>query len=119
MVSKYELRFSETDGRWLEAVENIHQGETIIGLPLVGMTEPDMFSLEIEPGFHIDCSQSPAGAIQHSCQPNAAVKRFKIVAWKCINQGESITLDYRRTENKLAAPFTCHCGHCPEGTRIE
>ena len=117
--AKYELRFSGVDYRALFATEKIRQGETIVTLPQSTIPYPDKYSLEAFPGWHIDCSYSPVGAINHSCKPNAAVKGNRIIAWTCIEPGEEITLDYKRTENKLAEPFTCGCGNCPSGTRIE
>ena len=118
-ANKVELRFSEIEGRKLYATEDIRQGEEIIGLPSIGMSQPDMYSLEVYPGVHVDCSQSLVGAINHSCEANAAVKGFSIIAWSCIKAGEEITLDYKRTENKLAAPFNCFCGSKKCRGRIE
>lgn len=117
--SNWELRFSGMDYRALFATEKIRQGETIINLPQFTVQNPDKYSLEVLPGIHVDCSFSPAGAINHSCKPTAAVKGSRVIAWRCIEPGEEITLDYKRTENKLANPFLCECGHCPPGTRIE
>lgn len=115
---KYEMRFRGEE-RSLVAVERFHQGETILGLPHVTQQYPDKYSLEASPGIHVDCSFVMAGAINHSCNPSASVRNFNIVAWRCIEAGEEITLDYRKTENKLANPFDCECGYCPPGTRIE
>lgn len=105
--------------RILKASRRIRQGETIINLPQVPMALPDQFSLEIYPGIHIDCSDSMAGAINHSCAPNAFVKDTRIVAWNCIMPGEEITLDYKATEKTLAVPFDCTCGRLGCRGRIE
>ena len=113
--SKWELKVSWFAGnlfRSLFATEKIRQGETILTLPQATVQYPDMYSLEISPGIHVDCASSPAGAINHSCKPTAAVKDNRIVAWRCIEPGEEITLDYKKTEHKLAAPFRCNCGFC-------
>jgi len=96
--------------RSLYAARDFRQGETIIGLPTITQPEPDMYSIEAWPGIHIDCSRSDAGATNHSCEPNAAVRGGALVAWSCIKAGEEITIDYKRTESKLAAPFDCNCG---------
>jgi len=96
--------------RSLVALKDFHQGEVIIELPQATLNGPDMYSIEVLPGIHVDCSFSPAGAINHSCDPNAAVRKNYIVAWNCIKEGDQITLDYKRTEHKLAAPFDCKCG---------
>lgn len=109
---------SDGDYRSLRATRRIRQGETIVDLPKIPLTAPDKYSLEIYPGVHVDCSQSKAGAINHNCSPNAFVKDTRVVAWKCILPGDEITLDYKITENKLAAPFNCDCGPSCRG-RIE
>lgn len=109
-MTKWQIKVSDTDGRALYAAEKIHQGEEILKLPGIGMTSPDIFSIQIYPGLHIDCSMSPAGALNHSCEANALVKDFRVVAWRCIEPGEMITIDYRRTEDKITSPFNCLCG---------
>lgn len=107
---RFEIRFSEVDGRYLVATDHFHQGELIAKLPGIGMSRPDIYSIEVHPGLHVDCAESPVGAMNHSCDPNAAVKDWRIIAWKCIRPGDPITLDYKRTETSLAAPFNCLCG---------
>lgn len=102
--------FSETKGRGLYAKRKFRQGETICGLPLTTLTNPDMYSLEAWPGTHLDCRDHPIGSTNHSCEPNAAVRGGGLVAWACINPGDEIVIDYKRTESKLAAPFNCMCG---------
>lgn len=102
----------------LAATRDIRQGETIVTLPSRTRFNPDKYSIELAPGIHVDCEHSKVGAINHSCSPNAAVRGFGVVAWRCITGGEEITIDYKRTESKLAEPFNCECGFC-EGKRIE
>ena len=109
----------ENGFRSLRALKNFHQGEHIINLPQMTTDEPDMYSIEVLPGIHVDCSNSQVGAINHSCEPNAAVRKGTIVAWNCINKGDPITIDYKRTESKLAAPFDCTCGSKNCKGRIE
>lgn len=91
------------------ALKDFHQGELIINLPQRSMAGPDRYSIEVSPGIHLDCTDSPVGAINHSCDPNAAVRNGRIIAWTCIKTGEEITIDYKRTEQKLAMPFDCKC----------
>lgn len=98
--------------RKLVASRDISLGEVIVTLPLATQPEPDKYSIEASSGVHVDCSKSLAGACNHSCKPNAAVRHFRIIAWECIKAGEEITIDYRKTEHKLAVPFLCRCGHC-------
>ena len=95
--------------RLLKATERIRQGEIIIELPDIPLAERDMYSIEVHPGVHVDCSKSPVGAINHACKANAAVRNGEIVAWACIEPGEEITINYRMTETHLTAPFVCKC----------
>lgn len=103
------IEYSEEGCRRLVATENIYVGRTIVLLPMKSLTEPDRYSIEASPGAHIDCTDSLAGAINHSCNPNARMRHFRIVAWECIKAGEEITIDYRVTESHIAFPFTCRC----------
>lgn len=99
----------DLDYRKLVASRDIFQGETIVTLPLKTLPGPDKYSVEASPGIHIDCTDSLAGAINHACSPNAAVRHFRIVAWTCISQGDEITINYLRTEHDMAVPFKCFC----------
>lgn len=105
--------------RSLRASKNFRQGEYILDLPTEVLSTPDKYSIEVLPGIHVNCTNSPAGAINHSCDPNAAVKKGSILAMSCIKAGDFITIDYKRTEDKLAAPFDCICGSKNCRGRIE
>lgn len=107
------------DYRTLVALRDFRQGEVILELPTETLKKPDKYSLEVLPGIHVDCSNSLAGFINHSCNPNAAVRKSRIVAWSCIKAEEVITLDYHRTEQKISAPFDCICGSKNCRGRIE
>lgn len=111
--------YYENGFRSLRALKDFHQGEPILELPQTALTGPDMYSIEVLPGIHVDCSQSPAGAMNHSCSPNAAIRKNRVVAWACIREGEEITIDYKRTEQNIAAPFNCRCGSKNCRKRIE
>lgn len=111
--------YFDGEQRSLRASRRIRQGETIVYLPEDPLLDPDQYSLEIYPGIHVDCSQSPAGATNHSCEPNSCVKDTRIIAWKCINPGDEITIDYKITEHQLAVPFDCYCGTKSCRGRIE
>lgn len=102
----------------LAATRDIRQGEVVATIPGRTRFNPDKYSIEMAPGIHIDCEFSKVGAINHSCNPNAAIRGFRVVAWRCIVGGEEICIDYKRTETKLASPFDCECGFC-DGKRIE
>jgi hypothetical protein len=106
--------FFEKGHKSLVADQDMRQGETIIELPKIFSFSADRYSIEVYPGIHVVCTDSPVGSINHSCEPNAAVRTDKIIAWNCIKKGEEITIDYKRTETKLSKPFDCKCGskHC-------
>lgn len=102
------IEFSSME-RKLVASKDIMMGETIVTLPLHTVPGPDKYSVEASPGVHVDCSNSLAGACNHACDPNAAIRHYRIVAWRCIKEGEEITINYNRTEYKMAVPFNCSC----------
>ena len=111
-LKKIEIR-EYKHNKGIFALEHIYQGETILELPTDNYSfEPDKYSIQITPGLHLDCSNHPIRHMNHSCEPNASVRGDRIVAWACIEEGEQITIDYKKTENKLAVPFTCYCGFC-------
>lgn len=111
--------FFDGKQKTLKATRRIRQGETITDLPTKIRPNPDKYSIEVHPGVHLDCEFTMVGAINHSCAPNAAVKDTRIIAWACINPGEEIKIDYKRTEQKLAVPFDCLCGSKNCKGRIE
>lgn len=115
---RYEIKVTGSE-RGLVATESISQGMVIALLPLVIQNHPDRYSIETSLGVHADCSSSPVGVINHSCNPNAAVRKGRIVSWSCIQPGDPITIDYKRTEQKLAEPFDCRCGSKNCRGRIE
>lgn len=69
---KYEVRFKGEE-RALFATAPFRQGETILE------------------------NITMVADINHSSQPNASVRKGKIIAWSCIEQGEEITIS---TANK-------------------
>lgn len=117
-MPSFEIRKTET-GNGLFATERISQGKVIMFLPKESQPLPDMYSIEVMPGIHINCADSPAGSLNHSCDPNAFVRDCRIVAWACIAPGDQITIDYKKTEQKLDAPFDCKCGAAKCRGRIE
>jgi hypothetical protein len=111
--------FFDGEQRSLRSTRRIRQGETILHLPKQIRMMPDKYSLEVTPGVHLDCEYHSVGAINHSCDPSAFVKDTRIVAWTCIDVGTPITIDYKKTEQKLANPFDCTCGSKNCRGRIE
>ena len=55
--------------------------------------------------------------INHSCVPSARVVTESVVTNKTLFPGDEVTIDYRRTEYEMAAPFEClTCGGMIRGT---
>jgi len=48
--------------------------------------------------------------LNHSCDPNAAVRERQLIAVRPIHPGEDLTFNYNTTEYDMASPFACHCG---------
>lgn len=119
MNDKWEIRTNDKSHRGLFATEKISQGQTVCNLPSNTVDRPDKYSIQVYPGIHIDCESSPAGVINHSCDPNAVVWKWQIVAWKCLEPGDEITINYSITEDEISSPFKCECGHCKEDTWIK
>jgi len=54
---------------------------------------------------------NPWWFINHSCNPNAGLKRIKtVVAMKNIKKGEEVTIDYSITEDDPYWEMQCNCG---------
>lgn len=108
-----EIRGTFKDNVGLFALRHFYQGERILELPEGNLLSvPNRYTLQISPDLHLDCSEHPIAALNHSCNPNAAVRGNKLIAWACIDPGEEITINYLRTETELAVPFKCECGNC-------
>ena len=79
-------------------------------------------SLQLSPGRHLvpppdlgvddDDTRYVWRYLNHSCAPNAIVQGRDVIACRPIWLGDEITFDYTTTEDTLAAPFHCGCGHC-------
>jgi hypothetical protein len=51
----------------------------------------------------------PGCYLNHSCEPNAMRSGVKVFAWRAIDTGEEITIDYRLNEFGKDR-WTCLCG---------
>jgi len=91
------------------ATEKIKLGETIVSLPQKFKGTRDRYSIQVSHNLHVDCSDHIIGSINHNCDPSASVKHMRIIAWKCIEPGEEVTIDYRKTESHLSEYFKCSC----------
>lgn len=70
-----------------------------------------MYPIQIGEDRYIDC-RPPAAFLNHSCEPNGAVKdTVRLVAGRAIQPGEEITMDYSTTmSGDCETGMTCLCG---------
>jgi hypothetical protein len=71
--------------------------------------KPTRTSICISTNKHIE--DRFGSVINHSCVPSARVAEESVVTNKTLFPGDEVTIDYRRTEKEMAAPFEClACG---------
>lgn len=57
--------------------------------------------------------------MNHSCNPSAVFRDFKLIAIENMRKGSEVTFDYRDTERRITSPFDCECGDKRCVKRIE
>ncbi len=95
-------------------------GATVMRFEGRASDTPTRYSVQIGPAEHLDpfdlldeqarLQWRSWMFLNHSCEPNAAVRDRSLVALRDIADGEGITFDYNATEWDMAEPFACHCG---------
>ncbi len=58
----------------------------------------------------IDTRNTPYRYINHSCYPNAAIKRTSLIALDDIKEGDEITIDYSMNDADPLWSIECNCG---------
>lgn len=71
------------------------------------LESPTRTSIQIAPNKHME--DSLGQFINHSCHPSVQVRGDQLVALQRIQNGDSITFDYNKTEDVVSHPFVCHC----------
>ncbi|MDI2591984.1 SET domain-containing protein-lysine N-methyltransferase [Pseudomonas sp. N3-W] len=68
-------------------------------------------SRQLAPGIHV-YDPDFCGLLRHSCDPNVFLDMSELWLWslKDIHKGDSLTMDYVTTEDKLLQQFACQCG---------
>ncbi len=107
-------------GMHLVAKRAFPAGALVLELEGVLTATPDRYSVQVGAGQHIEPPQGSDDAdprylwrfLNHSCRPNAEFVGRQLIAIRPIRTGEEITFDYETTEESMAEPFRCHCGHC-------
>jgi serine/threonine protein kinase len=120
-------------GRGLEALEDVKKGDIITEycgcavnkkfLPRLFQrygNERKLYIMALDKDVYLDARSkgSLARYINHSCEPNCVVERWKVrgiiraavVARKDISEGTELSFDYQWERKRGRAPTKCHCG---------
>lgn len=99
---------------------SIRPGESLFRIIGERTNKPTRYSVQIDRNTHIDLTGEHGlqdvldryywRFLNHSCEPNAAIRGLEVVALRPITQWEEITFDYDTTEFDMAEPFECRCG---------
>jgi hypothetical protein len=81
---------------------------------------PSRISVQIAEGLHVDLAEGRRPEelldgyywrfMNHSCEPNAAIRNRDVFALRNIDPWEQVTFNYNTTEFEMAEPFDCRCG---------
>jgi hypothetical protein len=68
-------------------------------------------SRQLAPGIHV-YDPDFCGLLRHSCDPNVFLDMSELWLWslKDIKRGDTLTMNYVTTEDKLLQQFACQCG---------
>lgn len=122
MIDDVEVRNAGSKGRGVYARRAFGEGEFIFlrrhtriltASELPGAAEWERIHL-CELGFDRFAVLAPPGCyLNHSCDPNAMRHGVKVFAWRSIEKGEEITIDYRLNAfDGSAWPCECGAGNC-------
>ncbi len=111
---------SAANGHRLIALRPFSAGQLILRIDGDVTNQPSRHSVQIDHGRHIAPAADPAGQnrldhgfwryLNHSCEPNAALRGRELIALRDIRANDDVGFDYNSTEWEMAAPFACHCG---------
>ena len=112
---------SRIAGRGVYAKVDIQQGESILNFrgSIISLEEAlarpvDGCPLQIGPETYLDLID-PEVLVNHSCRPNAGLRKFVLTALTEIRGGTEITYDYSTTMDEDLWTMPCTCG--AEGCR--
>lgn len=113
------------NGEWhMVALQPFAEGERILSIEGEIVPEPSQRSIQVDEGKHVEIPEAemkdlervfdayPWRFLNHSCAPSARVEGRKLLAVRALAPWEEITFDYNTTEDSMATPFKCRCGHC-------
>ncbi len=96
-------------GQGIFTTVKINKGEILFEMNGNIINQPTRTSIQIGKNKHIE--DDIGVHVNHSCTPNAKVNRKNrtFTSLRDIEPNEEITFDYNKNEDRIAAPFTCHC----------
>lgn len=99
-------------GSGLFAARAYEPGEAVARFPAVFVDVPDVHTVQIDDGRHLDTTGHPTRLLNHACDPSCVVDAdgYGVIAVRSLAPGEELTFDYLTTEWELSAPFLCTCG---------
>jgi quercetin dioxygenase-like cupin family protein len=102
-------------GKSVQADEAIAKGTPLYEFPGKIVDKPNMHTVQLSRGRHIDGHTGGPEYTSHACDPNAyfrfgANDYVELVAIKDIVAGDHITFHYCTTEWDMAEKFDCVCG---------
>jgi len=126
--SESRIAVSQLNGEFrVVALTRFEPGDIVMKISGLICTKPNRYSVQVGRSIHVYPPDSVGREnghdrylwrfVNHSCKPNTAVMRKRLVSILPIAAGEEIVFDYNSNEFDMAEPFRCHCGHC-KGTQI-
>jgi hypothetical protein len=104
----------------LVAIRPIAAGERLFRIEGVETSRPTRYSLQVGDNLHIDLGSGHSAEeildryfwrfMNHSCEPNAAIREREVISLRNIPPWEAVTYNYNTTEWEMAEPFICGCG---------
>jgi uncharacterized protein len=121
MIGDVEVRDAGVKGQGVFARRAFAAGEFIfrrrLGPPLTGAEIAQLSDEDQRHLCELDWEYSavlfpPGCYLNHSCEPNAMRSGVKVFAWRDVQAGDEITIDYRLNAFDDAERWPCFCGHC-------
>jgi hypothetical protein len=108
----------------LVATRAFDAGERLFHMEGEPARRPTRYTVQIGENLHLEMLRGTKAEevfdryfwrfMNHSCEPNAFIRRRDVIAIREIAPQEGVTFNYNTTEYDMAEPFDCRCGsaHC-------
>lgn len=100
--------------------ESVPSGGVLFMIDGEPTDSPSRYSVQVGHAMHLDLPNTYGPEeimdrfywrfMNHSCEPNAAIRGREVVAIRPIEPWQDITFHYNTTEYEMAEPFDCQCG---------